>query len=313
MNPEVSINLCCYNSEQYLRETLDSIINQSYKDWELVIINDGSKDSTESIVYEYINRGYPIIYHYQENKGLSYSRNEALKRSSGKYIAFIDHDDEWLPEKLAKQMEVFKSQSDIDFVYTNFLKKICYNKDKLIVGLKGKQPQGFVFRDFVHKYKVFVSTVVVTRKALDSLAELFDERFKQNEEYDLFLRLLYKHKAMYISEITAIYRYHDNMTSMKSHELSVNETPIFIDKIKKLDPNFDKLYPDIVEYIDIRWLKYGNAKYNIINGRRQEGRQIIAPHKFYNIKLFILYMASLLPERLCCLIYHNLFVLRGKI
>ena len=105
--PTVSINLCCYNGEKYLREALDSIINQTYKDWELVIINDGSKDSTESIIYEYIKQGYPIVYHYQENHGLGYSRNEALKRSHGEYVAFIDHDDVWMPEKLEKQIPLF--------------------------------------------------------------------------------------------------------------------------------------------------------------------------------------------------------------
>lgn len=313
MNPEVSINLCCYNSEQYLRETLDSIIKQSYKDWELVVINDGSKDSTESIIHEYINRGYPIIYHYQENKGLSFSRNEALKLSSGKYIAFIDHDDIWLPQKLEKQIEVFKSQPDIDFIYTNYLKKICYNKDKLIVGLIGRQPQGFVFRDFIYKYQLFVSTVVVSRKALDSLGTYFDECFKQNEEYDVFLRLLYKHKAMYITDITAIYRYHGKMTTMKAHELSVKEFPILMGKLKKLDTNFDELYPDIVEYMDIHWVKYGNAKYKIINGRCKEAREIIDPHKWYDMKTFLLYAASFSPNQLSIFLYRHLFFLKGKV
>ena len=104
MAPLVSINLCCYNSEKYLRETLDSIVNQTYKDWELVIINDGSTDATELIIQEYQARSYPIVYHYQKNNGLSKSRNKALQLSKGKYIAFIDHDDIWIAEKLQKQI-----------------------------------------------------------------------------------------------------------------------------------------------------------------------------------------------------------------
>ena len=131
MNPRVSINLCCYNSERYLRETLDSIVSQTYKDWELIIINDGSSDATESIVSEFIKRGHPIVYHYQANKGLALSRNEALKRSRGEYIAFIDHDDLWMPEKLEKQILALESNPEIDFFYGNFcckfFRKIVYS------------------------------------------------------------------------------------------------------------------------------------------------------------------------------------------
>jgi glycosyltransferase involved in cell wall biosynthesis len=278
-----------------------------------VIINDGSKDSTESIVYEYINRGYPIIYHYQENKGLGYSRNEALKRSNGEYIAFIDHDDIWLPKKLEKQIDAFKSQSDIDFNYTNYLKMICYNKNRLITGLKGKQPQGFVFKDFIFKYQVFISTVMVSKKSLDSLEMLFDDRLSLIEEYDVFLRLLYSHKAMYIDEVTAIYRFHVNMTTMTAPTMLLKESLILIDKLKKMDPIFEKLYPDIVNYMDIQWIKYGNAKINIVTGRRREARRFIAPHKWYNFKLFRLYIASFLPMKLYLFIYRNIFYSQGRI
>ena len=123
MNPKVSINLCCYNSEKYLRETLDSIVKQTYKDWELIIINDGSSDSTEAIIYEYIKQGYPIAYHYQRNKGLAFSRNKALELSQGKYVAFIDHDDLWLPDKLEKQASILEKRPEIDFLYGNYFIK----------------------------------------------------------------------------------------------------------------------------------------------------------------------------------------------
>jgi len=119
MSPTLSINLCCYNSEKYLKETLESIFAQTYKDWELVVINDGSTDSTESIIKEYISQGYPISYCWQENRGLGYSRNEALKHSRGKYIAFIDHDDIWLPQKLEKQIPLFDRNPKTAIVASN--------------------------------------------------------------------------------------------------------------------------------------------------------------------------------------------------
>jgi len=313
MNPKVSINLCCYNSKQYLRDTLDSIINQSYKDWELVVINDGSKDTTEAIIYEYINRGYPIIYHYHENKGLSISRNEAIQRSSGKYIAFIDHDDIWLPEKLQKQMEAFEGQKDIDFIYSNYLKMISYRNNKLIQGFKGKQPQGFVFKKFIYNYKVSISTVVVTRKALNTLDMLFDKRLKQIEEYDVFMRLLYTHKVAYVDKILSIYRIHNKMTTISSPEFGPNEYPYLLEKFRFMDPFFDVRYPDIVEYINVKLINYTKAKYLLISGNIREARQCIAHYKWYDIKTILLYIASYFPRSLFVIFYNKLFLSKGRI
>src|SRR5207249_8047170 len=102
--PKVSINLCCYNGEQFLEETLQSIFLQTYKEWELVVVNDGSTDSTERIIKSYTAAGKPIVYHYQENAGLGSARNKALQLSSGRYSALIDHDDTWLSEELENQV-----------------------------------------------------------------------------------------------------------------------------------------------------------------------------------------------------------------
>src|SRR2546421_314712 len=117
MPPKVSITLCCYNSERYLDETLQSITAQTYKDWELVVINDGSRDATEDIVRRYMDAGWPIVYQYQENRGLSASRNKSIELSSGEFIAMIDHDDLWSPEKLEKQVPLFEDPK-VGVVYT---------------------------------------------------------------------------------------------------------------------------------------------------------------------------------------------------
>ncbi len=108
MPPKVSINLCCYNGEKYLEETLQSIFLQKYKNWELVVVNDGSTDSTERIIRRHEAAGLPIVYHYQKNAGLGSARNKALQLSSGSYIALIDQDDIWLPEKPEKQVRDFE-------------------------------------------------------------------------------------------------------------------------------------------------------------------------------------------------------------
>ena len=102
-----SVMICCYNSEKYLCETIESVINQTYTNWEIVVINDGSSDDTEEIILNYKRKGIPIIYHKQENMGFAAARNKAVELAKSKWIAIIDHDDICMPTRLevhAKQI-----------------------------------------------------------------------------------------------------------------------------------------------------------------------------------------------------------------
>src|SRR5450631_4215512 len=106
---KVSIIMPVYNMEQFIRLAVDSVLSQTYLDYELVIIDDGSIDGSKSIAQEYINLfspGITIIYHYQSNQGLACARNTGIAISSGEYIALLDPDDIWLPDRLEKEVEV---------------------------------------------------------------------------------------------------------------------------------------------------------------------------------------------------------------
>jgi len=310
--PTVSINLCCYNSERYLRETLESVINQTYKDWELVVIDDGSKDSTASIIGEYISRGYPIFYHYQENKGLGYSRNRAFEYSRGKYIAFIDHDDVWMADKLEKQIRVIKSRPDIDFLYSNYYRLLVYAGNRRVLALKGNQPEGDVFNAFVRRYNVFISSVIVTKTAIDSLNSLFDERFNQIEELDLFLRLLYKRNAAYINEPLAVYRIHENMTTIKAPELVPQECQYLLEKLIEMDPAFSSSHKEIAKYIQIQLITYNQAKFEILHGNPMLARQWVAPYKWYSTRVFFAYLATFFSGKLALSINELILKLKRR-
>lgn len=290
MNPKVSINLCCYNSEPFLRDTLESIINQTYEDWELVIINDGSTDSTEAIVKEYIEKGYPIVYHYQKNHGLGYSRNEALKRSSGEFIAFIDHDDMWLPYKLEKQVAIFKHHEDIDFIYSNYF---ILDKKKRKAHI-GNQPCGFVFEQFLHQYPVGIMTVLLRKKVLNKMTEYFDVKLNLCEEYDFFMRVLINSKAYYIDDVLAVYRIHPNMLSLRFRENYVNEWDYVSAKLKKLGININAKSFEAHE-IEMSYLK---ARIKMSQGDLKEAIGYLKQYKFHNHKFLILYLAAHLPKTL---------------
>ncbi|WP_419803143.1 glycosyltransferase family 2 protein [Mucilaginibacter sp.] len=120
-NPLVSIITPCYNYGRYLGETLQSLINQTYQNWECIVVNDGSSDNTEEVANAFARSDNRFIYISQSNKGLPGARNTALARSAGKYIQLLDADDFLEVDKLRLQVELLEANKSIDFVYSEML------------------------------------------------------------------------------------------------------------------------------------------------------------------------------------------------
>lgn len=111
-NETVSVIIPVYNAERYISDTIESVLNQTYKDIEIVLVDDCSNDNSKTIIEAYAKKNDGIIYHLQkENGGAAVARNTALSIASGRYIAFLDSDDLWLPEKIKKQMDLIKENS----------------------------------------------------------------------------------------------------------------------------------------------------------------------------------------------------------
>ena len=113
-NIYLSIIICCYNSEEYIEETINCVTNQNYKKWELIFINDGSNDKTEEIILNFIkkNKNLSTVYFKQENKGFANARNKGVKLARYDWIAILDHDDFFFPNKLQIQIKnIIKNKS----------------------------------------------------------------------------------------------------------------------------------------------------------------------------------------------------------
>ncbi len=293
MAVSVSINLCCYNSERYLQETLQSIIAQTYKDWELVIIDDGSTDSTESIIKGYVNRGYPIIHRYQKNHGLGYSRNEALRHSRGEFVAFIDHDDLWMPDKLQRQVSVFKERPEVDFIYSNYL---ILKNGKTRTAFTREQPEGAVFESFLYRYPVALVTSMLRRDTLVKRRIEFDENIRLSEEYDVFMRLLYGSRAAYIREPLAVYRIHSEMNSIVKMKDYYAETCYILQKFKEIGGCEERFRRALDrQAMNNEYLK---AKIMIYQGECKKGREHILLHNPMEMRSILLYFFSFMPVRL---------------
>ncbi|MGQ4649262.1 glycosyltransferase [Lyngbya aestuarii] len=111
--PLVSVIIPAYNAAQFLAEAIESVISQTFTDWELLVIDDGSTDSTASLVQRYSQQDYRVRLFSQVNQGVSYTRNLGVEMTQGKFIAFLDADDRWLPDKLAVQIKFLNERSDV--------------------------------------------------------------------------------------------------------------------------------------------------------------------------------------------------------
>jgi len=217
MKPVVSINLCCYNSEKYLRETLQSVVSQTYKNWELVIVNDGSSDLTESIIFEFKDQGYPIVYHFQQNRGLVASRNKAVELSQGDYIAFIDHDDLWMPDMLASHLAAFDEETIL--VYGDFIiKDMSLGRDYVAFDSSKELYSGSVAEKLCKKNFIWLQSVLVRADAVRMLGEAFDPELLTAEDFDFLLRLSIQGNFKYTGKTAFTYRVHqNNLTASKRH------------------------------------------------------------------------------------------------
>jgi glycosyltransferase involved in cell wall biosynthesis len=210
---KVSIILPVYNGEKYLSETIDSIIEQTFADWEIVAVNDGSTDNSHSILQQYkSNLGSKIKIIDQENSGVSVARNVAIDNSESEYLAFIDADDMWLPEKLEKQIKILDNNPDVALVYSDLLDLIENKTTRRKQILKRKLQRGYIFEPLFYFNFIALSSVVLRKEMIEKYGN-FDSDYKIIQDYDLFLRIAEKNVIDYVDESLLIYRIHENNIS----------------------------------------------------------------------------------------------------
>jgi glycosyltransferase involved in cell wall biosynthesis len=215
-----SIMICCYNSEKYLRETLDSVINQTYKKWEIIAINDGSIDQTEEILLEYKNKGIPLTYQRQENNGFAAARNRALRLSRGEWIALIDHDDICLPTRLEIQANHIRDNPNAMLFFANTV-HFDDNGTEIRRQFDRFNPCGLNLTKInamnsLLAFGCFIDTesVVFNKKAALSIGG-FDTSYKYVVDYEFFLRMGAVYDLYCSEELVAKWRLHQNQASRK--------------------------------------------------------------------------------------------------
>lgn len=229
-----SIIICCYNSEKFLKETIDSIINQKYRYWEIIIINDGSNDSTEEIALSYLNIGYSINYHkIPNNLGFAEARNIAVTLSNYDWIVINDHDDMMLPEKLEIQSKLIHKNKNHKFFFSDahFYRNndIVNTRFKLFESQYNFNINRLIFTkneltNELLRYGCFiVSSTVVFHKECHIRVLGFDKKLKFNGDYDFFLKLSNKYDFYCIDNTLIRWRLHENQASSKLKKFHYKE------------------------------------------------------------------------------------------
>lgn len=248
MNDLVSIIMPSYNTAQYIRQSIQSVLAQTYLNWELIIVDDCSSDNTENVVSVFLNDNRIKFLKNERNSGAAVSRNRALREARGKWIAFLDSDDLWEPEKLEKQI-AFMENHEYHFSYTNYIEidEESVPNGKSVTGPKRISKHG------MYNYCWMGCLTVMYDADAVGLIQIAD--IKKNNDYAIWLKVCKKANCYLLNETLARYRirngsisrhgclklikWHyklfrecENMNSLKSLFLTVNN--LFYGFVKKI-------------------------------------------------------------------------------
>jgi glycosyltransferase involved in cell wall biosynthesis len=190
MSPEVSIVLPTFNRLQYLRPAVDSVFAQTFTDWELIVADDGSEEETAAYLAVLTNPPRVKVLRLAHTGNPGAVRNAACRVARGEYIAFLDSDDVWLPEKLALQVASLRSHPERGWSHTAFA--VVDESGELLTGSRARWwpgVEGWILEPWIKsEFSIAVPSVMVRRQLLEQLGG-FDEKQRMCEDYDLFLRL----------------------------------------------------------------------------------------------------------------------------
>jgi len=233
--PKISVIIPAYNSSDFIERTINSVLRQTFSDWELLVINDCSTDNTAEKIKSFCQKDPRIKYlETEKNSGGSATpKNIGIKNAQGEYVAFLDHDDEWLPEKLEKQLAVFENSNipNLGIVFCG-AKLIDENKKNFaVVNYKNKKS---VFPDMLIRNPIFSNSSVLLKKEIINIIGERDAKIKYSEDYDMWLRIAKEGYAFFCVEepLFKYYFHKNNFTKYVNLAEKVDNMEYIFDKNK---------------------------------------------------------------------------------
>jgi glycosyltransferase involved in cell wall biosynthesis len=245
----ISVIIPTYNSAQYIREAIDSVLCQTYTDYEIIVIDDGSTDDTRRIIKD----EYPGVRYYRvQHKGVGSARNYGISMAQGEYIAFLDADDKWLPEKLEKQFNAFNEYPEVGMVFTEnrfFWKAQIVDRG---INKRKKLMSGDILANIFMNSYVGTPTVMVRKSVLDDVG-WFEEQLVVGEDLNMWIRIAAKYRIELIDEPLVLCRVAEgSLCSSLANVIEGNKKNIELMRTK---------YPDIYRRLGQKVI---NKKYSYI-------------------------------------------------
>ena len=213
--PKVSVIIPTYNRAYCIERAVNSALSQTYHDYEIIVIDDGSTDTTRDILKKYDHR---ITHIYQPNRGISNARNHGIRLSKGKYIAFLDSDDTWIPEKLAIQVKLLEDDSKLGIVCS---KMIILDNLGNECGIKPEDRTGNNFKELIEIGGDLPTSSVMTRRECFDKVGMFDESLAMMEDFEMWVRIASQYDIYFFNEkILAYYYQHD-------HQITKNKILVY--------------------------------------------------------------------------------------
>ena len=247
--PKVSVITPLYNGKKYIEKAINSILSQTYKDLESIIIDDGSTDGSGELVKEKF--GGKVRYVYQENKGAATAVNKGITLSQGDYIAFCDHDDWWLPEKLEKQVKFLEANQNFGLVYSDaFLAKDgrltrkSWLQSRKVLSCSGGKEKCLAL--LFSKNFIPAPLTVLMRKSVIDRVGLFNENFSSTYDYEYWFRILEAGiQIAFLDEPLAVWNSRVGQGSRQIRKMKIAQIKILREFLIR-NPKFIKNHPLLV-------------------------------------------------------------------
>lgn len=236
-NPKVSVIIPYHNGKKFIAEAIESVLSQTYQNFEIIIVDDGPTDNIKAVIEPYTIDSKVKLVQHETNRGIPSARNTGIRHSKGEYIAFLDQDDLWFPKKLEYQVAVFeRASTDLGFVFSNMniidnegIVKICSAVSTIPSNINNFSSQEVLKTLFLNGNFISMITVMVRRECITTIG-LFDEIIKGgSDDYDICLRLATKYKIEYLDVPLAAHRIHS--ANYSNTERFFKDNLLIMDKI----------------------------------------------------------------------------------
>ena len=242
--PFISIIIPCYNYGRFLKECLESVKSQTYKNFEAIIVDDGSTDNSANIAKSFVKKNEQFKYIYQENQGLSATRNTGIRNAKGDYICFVDPDDIWFKNKLEVQIEYLKYNQDCGLLYSDAEIYIDGKPTGRTIRNGNLFYHGFVFEKMLMNNGVVCPSVIIKRDCFKEVG-FFDVKLRHTQDWEMWLRISRHFKFCSIPKPLLYYRIHGSNDSNIELDRNFMEYNIVIKRYFEYIPEEERdLYLD---------------------------------------------------------------------